>query len=74
MFKIISENKVANEIRELIKNAGNNVKNGLDHYEQFEYVYEYMNFARKCGTLSRKTLDKLWKELQMATKKIVHDQ
>jgi len=68
MFKIISENKVVNEIRELINNAENNVENGLDQHEQFEYVYSYMNFARKCGTLSRKTLDKLWKELQMATK------
>ena len=70
MFKIISEKKVIDEIRELINNAENNVKNGLDHHKQFEFVYEYMNFARKCGTLSRKSLDILWKELQLATKPI----
>jgi len=68
MFRIISDKKCINKIRELIKIADKNVKEGgYDQYKQFENVYNYMMFAHNCGLLKRKTLDKLWRELQLAT-------
>jgi hypothetical protein len=56
------------EIRKMINVAKNNVmEGGMNNHNQFEYVYNYMQFASRCGLLKEKILNILWKELQEAT-------
>ena len=55
------------EIRNKIERARINVAQGMDGYEAFNTVYDYMTFSQKCGLLEKETLDTLWRELQEAT-------
>jgi len=55
------------EIRIKIETARINVAQGMDGYEAFNTVYDYMTFFQKCGLLGKGTLDTLWRELQEAT-------
>jgi len=55
------------EIRNKIERARINVAQGMDGYEAFNTVYDYMTFSQKCGLLEKATLDTSWRELQEAT-------
>jgi len=55
------------EIRNKIEKARINVAQGMDEYEAFNAVYDYMSFSQKCGLLEKEALNILWRELQEAT-------
>jgi hypothetical protein len=67
-MKITSSKKCIEEIRYMIEIQKKNVTEGMDKYNAFDLVYDYMQLFDRLKLLNKKQLDVLWNEACEITK------